>query len=63
MDGALKGKLNLEEMTSIFPIEGMTLKGMLDVDAMAKGRYDSVAQVIPNIDARLVAQQRIYPKF
>ncbi|MBW3467661.1 AsmA-like C-terminal region-containing protein [Arthrospiribacter ruber] len=53
MDGSLRGKLNLEELTSIFPVEGITLRGMLDVDATAKGRYDSVAQVIPSMDARL----------
>lgn len=53
MDGALRGKLNLDELTSIFPIEGITLKGMLDVDAAAKGKYDSVAQIIPTIDAKL----------
>lgn len=54
MDGALKGKLNLEELTSIFPIEGMTLKGLLDINATAKGRYDSVAKVIPAIDAQML---------
>lgn len=54
MDGALIGKLNLEELTSIFPIEGMTMKGLLDVNAQAKGKYDSAAKVIPNIDARLL---------
>ncbi|WP_057937048.1 AsmA-like C-terminal region-containing protein [Algoriphagus resistens] len=54
IDAALKGKLDLEELTSIFPIEGMTLKGNLDVDATAKGRYDSVAGVIPAINARLL---------
>jgi hypothetical protein len=53
MDGALKGKINLEEMTSIFPIEGTTLKGILDVNAQAKGKYDSVAQIIPSIDAKM----------
>ena len=53
MEGALKGRLNLEELTSIFPIEGTTLKGLLDVDANAKGRYDSVAQIIPAINAQL----------
>ncbi len=52
-DGALDGKLNLEELTSIFPIDGMTLKGNLDVNAIAKGRYDSVAGIIPTIDAKL----------
>lgn len=54
MDAALNGKLNLEELTSIFPIEGMELKGNLDINASAKGRYDSVAGVIPAIDAKLV---------
>lgn len=53
MDGALKGKVNLEEMTSIFPIDGMTLKGILDLNAQAKGKYDSVAQIIPSVDAKM----------
>lgn len=54
IDGLLKGKLNLEEMTSIFPIEGMNLKGILDVNVTAKGRYDSIAQIIPMIDAKML---------
>lgn len=53
MDGQLKGRLDLEELTSIFPIEGMALRGLLDVNAMAKGRYDSVANIIPQINAEL----------
>jgi hypothetical protein len=53
IDGALKGKLNLEELTSIFPVDGITLRGILDVDAAAKGRYDSVAEIIPSINAKL----------
>lgn len=54
IDGALKGKLDLEELTSIFPIEGIAMKGNLDVDATAKGRYDSVAGIIPAINAKLL---------
>lgn len=54
IDGALIGKLNLEELTSIFPIEGMALKGILDVNAQAKGKYDSIAKIIPAIDAKLL---------
>ncbi|PZX57943.1 AsmA-like C-terminal region-containing protein [Algoriphagus chordae] len=54
IDAALKGKLNLEELTSIFPIEGIALKGNLDVDATAKGKYDSVAGIIPAINAKLL---------
>ncbi|UCS94469.1 hypothetical protein KZP23_05440 [Echinicola marina] len=53
VDGQLKGKLNLAELTSIFPIEGMELKGIMDVDATAKGRYDSVANIIPAINAKM----------
>ncbi|MBN3581571.1 hypothetical protein JYB64_04180 [Algoriphagus aestuarii] len=54
IDASLNGKLNLEELTSIFPIEGMALKGNLDVNASAKGRYDSVAGIIPAIDAKMI---------
>jgi hypothetical protein len=54
IDAALQGKLNLEELTSIFPIEGMSLKGTLDINALAKGRYDSVTGTIPIIDAKLL---------
>lgn len=53
MDGQLKGELDLLEMTSIFPIEEMELKGQLAIDATAKGRYDSVAQIIPVINANI----------
>lgn len=51
MDGQLLGKLNLEELTSIFPLEGMELKGSLNINATAEGRYDSATHVIPHIDA------------
>lgn len=51
LDGQLLGKLNLEELTSIFPLEDMELKGSLNINATAQGRYDSVANIIPNIDA------------
>lgn len=54
IDGQLLGKLNLEELTSIFPIEGLDLRGSLNVNATADGRYDSVAQIIPQIDAVVV---------
>ncbi|WP_439488586.1 AsmA-like C-terminal region-containing protein [Algoriphagus sp.] len=54
IDAALKGKLNLDEITSIFPVEGIELKGNLDIDATAKGRYDSVAGIIPAINAKLL---------
>ncbi|MFN3801230.1 AsmA-like C-terminal region-containing protein [Belliella pelovolcani] len=54
IDGRLVGKLNLEELTSIFPIDGMALRGMLDVNATAKGRYDSINNMIPAINAKML---------
>ncbi|MHA7130479.1 AsmA-like C-terminal region-containing protein [Algoriphagus namhaensis] len=57
IDAAIKGRLNLEELTSIFPIEGLSLRGNLAVDAEAEGRYDSVANQIPAIRASLALNQ------
>ena len=53
MEGNLKGKLDLDELTSIFPVDGMTVKGILDVNAEAKGSYDANNQTMPAITANL----------
>ncbi|WP_210489799.1 AsmA-like C-terminal region-containing protein [Rufibacter aurantiacus] len=39
IDGNLKAKLDLAEVTKVFPLEGTTLRGLLDIDANAKGVY------------------------
>ncbi|MBC3539483.1 AsmA-like C-terminal region-containing protein [Rufibacter sediminis] len=39
IDGNLRAKLDLAEVTKVFPLEGTTLRGLLDVDAQAKGVY------------------------
>ncbi|RYZ45792.1 MAG: AsmA family protein, partial [Sphingobacteriales bacterium] len=39
VDGNVKAKINLEEITKVVPVEGMTLRGLLNVDATAKGTY------------------------
>lgn len=42
IDGAVKGKLNLSEISKIYPLEkGTTLGGLLDIDLQAKGRLSS----------------------
>lgn len=51
MDGQLAGQLDLAELTSIFPVEGMELRGNLSIDAKAKGRYDSLAKIMPAVNA------------
>ncbi|AMM50883.1 hypothetical protein TH61_06350 [Rufibacter sp. DG15C] len=39
INGNLKAKLDLAELTKVFPLEGTTLRGLLDVDATANGVY------------------------
>src|SRR5690606_978540 len=49
IDMALKGRLDLKQLTTIFPLEGTTISGLLDADiqlagnksAVDKGRYES----------------------
>lgn len=43
IDGAVKGKLNLSEVSKIYPLEkGTKLDGMLNMDVQAKGRLSAV---------------------
>ncbi|MFN3999852.1 AsmA-like C-terminal region-containing protein [Algoriphagus sp.] len=53
LEGKLIGKLNLKELTSVFPIDKTQLGGILDFNASAKGRYDSTLKVLPSMDIRL----------
>ena len=39
LDGNVKANVNLEEMTKVMPIQDLTLRGALAVDASAKGTY------------------------
>ncbi|UII22436.1 AsmA family protein [Fulvivirga ligni] len=61
MDANVKGKLNLEELSRMFPLEGMALKGSFNVDMSASGVYDSVKQVIPAING-VMSMQNGYVK-
>lgn len=43
IDGAVKGKLNLSDVSKIYPFEkGTTLSGLLDMDVQAKGRLSAI---------------------
>jgi hypothetical protein len=53
MKAKIQASLNLGELTTMFPIEGMSLKGTYKLDAKAEGIYDSAAQRIPTIDATM----------
>ncbi|MCH8232973.1 MAG: AsmA family protein [Bacteroidetes bacterium] len=45
------GKLDLGEIMTMFPMEGMELRGKMGMDISVNGIYDSVASVIPKINA------------
>ncbi|MDN3587347.1 AsmA-like C-terminal region-containing protein [Pedobacter aquatilis] len=42
VDMALKGKLDLKQLTAIFPMKDMILNGILDADVKAAGRKSSI---------------------
>ncbi|MFD2514009.1 AsmA-like C-terminal region-containing protein [Pontibacter locisalis] len=52
VDGNVKANVNLQELTNVFPIEGTTLRGLLKVDANAKGTYSE--KKMPVIEADMV---------
>jgi uncharacterized protein involved in outer membrane biogenesis len=49
VDAKVIARMNLEEMMRIFPMEGMELKGIFDLNATAKGIYSDKS--MPVIDA------------
>jgi len=51
VDGNIKANINLAEITKVFPVEGMTLRGLLNVDGNAKGTYSKTQ--MPVVNARL----------
>lgn len=53
MDGNVKATLNLAELNSMFPMEGLQMKGAFSVNASANGVYDSLKKIIPAINASM----------
>ncbi|HEX5168909.1 MAG TPA: AsmA-like C-terminal region-containing protein, partial [Cyclobacteriaceae bacterium] len=53
MDANVVAKLNLAELTKMFPMEGLEMKGNYSIDLKAKGIYDSVKNIIPAIHATM----------
>lgn len=56
IDATLKALVNLKEITSIFPVDSIKLDGIFSVDAAAKGKYVSAAQ-LPAIDVKMNLKQ------
>ncbi|MGC3942992.1 MAG: AsmA-like C-terminal region-containing protein [Chryseolinea sp.] len=53
VDAVVNAKLNLAELTSMFPLEGLEMKGAYALDLKAKGVYDSLKKTIPAIEAAM----------
>ena len=53
LDAVVNAKLNLAELTSMFPMEGLEMKGAYALDLKAKGVYDSLKKTIPAIEAAM----------
>lgn len=53
VDAAIKGKLNLAELNSMFPMEGLEMKGSYAIDLETKGVYDSLKKQFPAINAKM----------
>lgn len=53
MDANVMARLNLAELNTMFPMEGLVMKGTYAIDLTAKGIYDSIKNQIPAIDAKM----------
>ncbi|HNP19272.1 MAG TPA: AsmA-like C-terminal region-containing protein [Fulvivirga sp.] len=53
MDASVKGKLDLAELSSMFPMEGMSMKGAVTLDIQASGVYDSITGQMPTVNATM----------
>lgn len=53
VDARVKAKLNLAELSKMFPVQGLDLRGNYALDLTAKGVYDSLKKTIPAIEASM----------
>jgi len=53
VDALLQARLNLGELSQMFPVQGLELRGNYAIELTAKGVYDSLKKTIPAIDANM----------
>ena len=51
VDMKIDGKVNLADVLSAFPVEGLTMKGLMELNVLAKGVYDAKAEQFPTLTA------------
>lgn len=53
MNADIKASLNLGELNTMFPMEGIDMKGLYKIDLQASGIYDSVKQIMPSFKGNM----------
>ncbi len=56
IDTEVKAKLNLAELNQMFPMDSLEMRGIYNINLLANGTYDSVANQIPTIDMAMSMQ-------
>jgi AsmA protein len=66
MRGSLNASINLDEIKDFYPIENLTLKGLVDLDLNVDGKLSEAAKLFPRVSAKLrvnnaFIQSGLYP--
>ncbi|MEM6841705.1 MAG: AsmA-like C-terminal region-containing protein [Bacteroidota bacterium] len=56
IDTEMSAKLNLGELSQMFPMDSLEMRGMYDINLLANGTYDSAIDQIPTIDMAMSMQ-------
>ena len=51
IDADLVAKLDLKQLSQIFPMKGLEMRGLYDLNLKAKGTYDSLTKQFPQVNA------------
>jgi hypothetical protein len=51
VDANLVAKFDLQQLSQIFPMKGLQMRGLYDVNLKAKGTYDSLTKQFPKVNA------------
>lgn len=67
VDADVKAKLNLADVSKIYPVEGLLLKGLFALDVKAKGVYNEAEKKMPQVQAGMslangYAKSKDFPK-
>ncbi|TAH26589.1 MAG: outer membrane integrity protein [Cytophagales bacterium] len=53
IDADVSARVNLEEITKIYPLEGVSLKGLFNLKVKANGTYSDTLKLMPVVDAKM----------